>query len=122
MKNLAFTTVAVLLAVLCIIAAAVFVNKARASRDPELKFTPEQKAVLMALRNARADLENTKAEVAKMIADAQALRVQVNPNNVQTTWLDLKYDNGRPFVASSNGGPSILWGFRTDGGVIWKMP
>lgn len=104
----------------------------RSARDPENKFTPEQRAVLSALRNARADLENaqtkveqSKRELADMMASARqnAIAKGIDPN-VHTSWLNLSANN-QPLVTCPNAqtqNVSIHWGFRDDGLIVWKRP
>lgn len=101
-------------------------------KSPESKFTPEQKAVLSALRTARAEAEQTRAQLEKTKQEINdmlngfrqaAIAKGVNPD-VPTSWLDL-HANGQPIVTAPNAQGqqvSVHWGFRDDGLVVWKRP
>lgn len=99
-------------------------SKPKTQAEMEANFTPEQKALLTAIRNATAELtqathrlEQSKREFTDMMTAANAIAISkgVDPN-VHITWLSM---NGEPIFC---GDKQAWWGFRDDGVVIWKRP
>jgi len=88
----------------------------------ESNFTPEEKAVIVALRNARgsfeqaqADVEKSKAELREMINEFRALAVVKGiDTNVETTWLPA---SGKGVMC---GDKQCEMGYRADGFVMWR--
>ena len=103
-------------AVVCIILAAM-VKLHGIHSNPESKFTPEQREVLDELRSAQAQLDQTKADIADMLAKASLAAANIDTNGLRVQWVDIQV--GDQSIVLCNGKP-VLWGFRDDGVVLWK--
>ena len=100
------------------------------NNKPEIELTPEQKIVVAEwrkvageVRQAREDIEKTKAEVYQILKEVKATAISKNlDRNVGVNWLTHGW-NGEPNWTMTwivaNGKP-ILWGMRDDGLVMWK--
>lgn len=125
MSNRTILNWIVALGVIILLAGTAVGIKLSKSKSPivlEKDFTPEQKAVLNALRAARADVERSKAELAEMIANARANLIAVQPNaNQPISWMVL-ISSGKiaEHPVNRNDQKPIVWGFRNDGAVVWK--
>ena len=114
--------ISLVLAVMPIVIIKVVRSKSSPTAKAEANFTPEQKAVISALRSARteldqtrAQLEKTKQELSDMITAARAVAISkgVDPNT-QVCWLPIDGNQ------VNCGDKPAFWGFRADGTVIWK--
>jgi hypothetical protein len=98
------------------------------SKDAEVDFTAEQKAVLKALRSARADLdaargqlEKTKAEITLYLDQAKATAVaQSLDPNVSVGWVCYGPNGQYATRKDSNPEVPVMFGFRSDHLMMWK--
>jgi hypothetical protein len=85
----------------------------------ERDFTPEQKAVLSAIRQAQADLEKSKVELIQLITEAKVTAITKNIDpNVRTIYIAHGV-NGSWGIRTGTTVP-VLLGFRDDRLVTWK--
>jgi hypothetical protein len=92
----------------------------RTTQQVEKDFSPEAKAVLFAIRTAKAELEQSKLEFITMINDAKASIAAGNLTPVHTTWVDHSRQNAW-VCRTQNRNVFALLGFRDDGLVVWKF-
>lgn len=102
---------ALVVSIALVITGKVIYSKHQSTKEsPKVVLSPEQQAVVNELRQARAELEQARQELE--IAKA---RQGLDPN-AQVSWLIVDRDHS---VIANN--QPILWGFRSDGLVTWKV-
>jgi len=87
----------------------------------ERDFTPEQKAVINAVRQAQADLDKSKAELVQLIADAKATAIAKNLDPSVKTEYIAHGVNGSWAIRDRTNPVPVLLGFRSDRIVTWKF-
>ncbi len=112
------TITTVIIMVIFLVGMPIILRSSHKTETTKIALTAEQKEVIRQLNIARDEARQAKDELAAMIETAKyAVPVQSGPSVER--WLIVgQYDNQNYSII--NNGKPILWGFRSDGIVMWK--